>query len=184
MPFEQNEKTRNFIDTVKRLIESGEVKNQAAIVDALEWDKTLMSNVMNGRKNVPNDIYRKFTDVFQFEEVPTDADYRDRYIALLEQQLRDQQVLIAELKERMDSRTLQIQDQITGLSSNLAAHDRIAKVCLAYCKLLLSEHEQAKAQKVKGPKETEKEALQRVQVELDKQLVQLVNAELMPGMDN
>jgi hypothetical protein len=89
MPFEQNDKTKLFIDAVKKLIDSGEVKNQAAIVDALEWDKTLMSNVMNGRKNVPNEVYRKFTEVFQVAAPPTDADYRDKYIALLEQRAKE-----------------------------------------------------------------------------------------------
>lgn len=89
MGFEQTEKTRNFIESVKRLIDTGEVKNQAAIVDALEWDKTLMSNVMNGRKNVPNDVYRKFTEIYPVAPPQTDADYRDKYIALLEARVKE-----------------------------------------------------------------------------------------------
>jgi hypothetical protein len=89
MPFEQSEKTKDFIESVKRLIDSGEVKNQAAIVETLSWDKTLMSNVMNGRKNVPNDVYRKFAEVYPVAAPQTDADYRDKYIALLEARVKE-----------------------------------------------------------------------------------------------
>lgn len=136
MSFEQNDKTRNFIETVKKLIESGEVRNQATIVDALKWDKTLMSNVMNGRKNVPNDVYRKFTELFQVTTPPTDADFRDKYISMLEQQVKDRDRQLAELKDRMDSRTLQITDQIEKLQASLKEVVREQKATLSYAKTL------------------------------------------------
>ena len=137
MGFEQTEKTKLFIQAVNKLVETGEVKNRAAIIEALDWDTSLMSNVMNGRKNVPNDVYRKFSEVFPVTApVPTDADYRDKYIALLEQQLRDQNGLIAELKERMDARTLQITDAIDKVYASLAALTLDQKATLAYAKTL------------------------------------------------
>lgn len=49
------------------LIDGGLVKNHAAIITALGWDKTMFSNVINGRRNVPNDTYRKFTEVYKDE---------------------------------------------------------------------------------------------------------------------
>ena len=67
MAFKQNDKTIKFIKQVKSLTESGMVKNDATIVAALDWDKTTFSNVKNGRKNVPNDVYKKFTEVYQAE---------------------------------------------------------------------------------------------------------------------
>lgn len=69
MSFEQNDKTKSFIREVKNLIDQGIVKNYSEIVNELDWDKTLMSNIMNGRKNVPNDIYRKFKEVYRPVEV-------------------------------------------------------------------------------------------------------------------
>lgn len=61
---EQSDKTKKFISSVKSLIDSGEVKNYAAIINELGWDKTMFSSVINGRKNVPNEIYKKFTEVY------------------------------------------------------------------------------------------------------------------------
>jgi hypothetical protein len=65
MRFEPNEKTTAFVKEVSDLLNSGAVKNYTEIVNKLKWDKTLMSNVMNGRKNVPNDVYKKFKEVYQ-----------------------------------------------------------------------------------------------------------------------
>lgn len=65
----QTEKTKKFIQNVKSLVDSGEIKNYAIIVDALGWDKTIFSNVINGRRNVPNDVYKKFTEIYQPVEV-------------------------------------------------------------------------------------------------------------------
>ena len=49
------------------LVESGEVKNKLAIVEALDWDNTMLSNVIAGRRNVPPDIYKKFTEIYNIE---------------------------------------------------------------------------------------------------------------------
>lgn len=64
----QSEKTKSFIREVNNLVELGEVKDYATIVRALDWDETLMSNVRNGRRNVPPDIYKKFTKIYNIEE--------------------------------------------------------------------------------------------------------------------
>jgi hypothetical protein len=52
---------------VETLVESGEVKNKLAIVKALDWDNTMLSNVLAGRRNVPPDIYKKFTNLYNIE---------------------------------------------------------------------------------------------------------------------
>lgn len=64
MPLTPTPKTQNFIKEVKALVNSGAVKNYSTIITALGMDKTLFSNVINGRKNVPNDVYRKFKEVY------------------------------------------------------------------------------------------------------------------------
>ncbi|HOZ80500.1 MAG TPA: hypothetical protein PLY34_21085 [Ferruginibacter sp.] len=45
---EQSEKTKKFITHVNNLIDSGEIKNYAVIIKALDWDKTMFSSVMDG----------------------------------------------------------------------------------------------------------------------------------------
>lgn len=60
----QTEKTKKFIEACEKLVESGEVKNYAEIISALGWEKSIFSNVKNGRKNVPNYIFKKFSEVY------------------------------------------------------------------------------------------------------------------------
>jgi hypothetical protein len=64
---EQTENSKKFINAVETLVESGEVKNKLAIVKALDWDNTMLSNVLAGRRNVPPDIYKKFTNLYNIE---------------------------------------------------------------------------------------------------------------------
>jgi hypothetical protein len=64
---EQTENSKKFINAVETLVESGEVKNKLAIVKALNWDNTMLSNVLAGRRNVPPDIYKKFTNLYNIE---------------------------------------------------------------------------------------------------------------------
>lgn len=61
---ERTEKSKKFIEACENLISDGEVKNYAEIIERLGWDKSMFSSVKSGRKNVPNHIFKKFTDVF------------------------------------------------------------------------------------------------------------------------
>lgn len=63
----QSEKSKKFIKAVETLLNTGEVKNKLAIVKALDWDNTMLSNVLAGRRNIPPDIYKKFTNIYQLE---------------------------------------------------------------------------------------------------------------------
>jgi plasmid maintenance system antidote protein VapI len=74
MPFEPNQKTRNFIKAVKSLVESGKVSGYITIADTIDWDRTAISNVINGRRNVPPEVYKRFTDVYNKE---IEVDNRD-----------------------------------------------------------------------------------------------------------
>ncbi len=64
---DQSQKTKKFLDSIKTLLNNGVVKNYSEVIKELGWEKTMLSNVMNGRRNVPNDIYRKFTEVYNLE---------------------------------------------------------------------------------------------------------------------
>ena len=88
MPFTQSDKTKKFVEEVKALVDSGLAKNYAVIIQALEWDKTTFSNVLNGRKNVPNDIYRKFTEVYQIQaDIPIKNTDLNKQIGSIEERL-------------------------------------------------------------------------------------------------
>lgn len=65
----QTEKTKKFIEACEKLVKSGSVKNYAEIIKALDWEKSIFSNVKNGRKNVPAYIFKKFSEVYHPIEV-------------------------------------------------------------------------------------------------------------------
>lgn len=64
-----NDKTEKFIRQVKKLVESGRVASYQEIADAIEWDRTALSNVVNKRRNVPPEIYLKFSQVYLPAEI-------------------------------------------------------------------------------------------------------------------
>jgi hypothetical protein len=61
----QTAKTKEFVRQVKSLVDSGEIKSYAIIAEALDWNPSMLSNVINGRQNVPNDKYRLFSEIYQ-----------------------------------------------------------------------------------------------------------------------
>lgn len=49
----KEELTKEFVKNVESLISKGVAADYSEIVDKLDWDKGAMSNVINGRRNVP-----------------------------------------------------------------------------------------------------------------------------------
>lgn len=64
MPLNREEKTKDFIKRAQTLIESGVIKNQKELGEKLDMGKAMLSNVMNGRAQIPLDKYRKFNEVY------------------------------------------------------------------------------------------------------------------------
>jgi len=54
-----------FIENVNHLLSTKTFRNRREIVDKLEWDETAMSNVMNGRRQVPEDIAEKLFKLYK-----------------------------------------------------------------------------------------------------------------------
>src|SRR5687767_4041820 len=82
-------KTKDFLKKIAFLISEGIVKNQAEVIKALNWNKSVMSSVKNGNLVVPQHIYTKFNEVykdhFTAKEEPVRTEpYREKYISLLE----------------------------------------------------------------------------------------------------
>lgn len=69
MAFIPKEKTKKFIDQVNSLVDSGIVPSYLELADNIDWNRSAMSNVINGRRNVPNDVYKRFTDVYKPVEI-------------------------------------------------------------------------------------------------------------------
>jgi hypothetical protein len=179
MAFIQDTKSKKFVEQVKTLVNKGVEPTYKAIAEKIGWHNNSLSVTMKGGRNVPFDVYKKFLEVYKLEEEnekkadSEESAYKDKYIALLEQQIKDQTRQLAELKERVDARTLQLQDQINKVTANLAVHDQTAKTALAYCKTLyqcLQEHfarvEKDRTQPVN------KKNLEAVQNDMDTRLAQ------------
>lgn len=60
----QTDKTRKFIKEVGSLKESGDIKKYSEIVEALKWNKTSLSNILNGRENISDFKYSEFCKVY------------------------------------------------------------------------------------------------------------------------
>jgi hypothetical protein len=195
MSFNQDDKTKKFLQQAKNLVESGIEPTYKAIAEKIGWNHNSFSLTVNGRRNVPYEVYKKFTEVYKPEEENTpedDSDYKAKYIAMLERQVKEQARQLSELKDRMDSRTLQITEQIDKLSSSLAAHDRVARLALGYCKFLYQRwgpmeyklFQHFLQDQKKAPTVQEQRELKKVLDDLDTQLVQVLEAELISEKDN
>jgi hypothetical protein len=66
-PSYKEEMTKEFIKNVETLISKGIAKDYSDIVERLDWDKGAMSNVINGRRNVPVDKAELLKDVFNLK---------------------------------------------------------------------------------------------------------------------
>jgi hypothetical protein len=69
----QSERSKRFVKQVETLVDSGQVKNKLEIVTALDWDKTALSNVLAGRRDVPAHIYKRFTNIYSLDIPDADA---------------------------------------------------------------------------------------------------------------
>jgi hypothetical protein len=142
MAFIQDSKSKKFVEQVKTLVNKGVEPTYKAIAEKIGWHNNSLSVTMKGGRNVPFDVYRKFLEVYKLEEEnekkadSEESAYKDKYIALLEQQIKDQTALIAELKDRIDARTLQITSNQDKLAASLAAMVRDQKATLSYAKTL------------------------------------------------
>lgn len=56
--------TKEFVERINHLIESGAVSDFAEIIYKLNWNKSSMSSVMSGARLVPIEVYHKFSEVY------------------------------------------------------------------------------------------------------------------------
>lgn len=69
MNFSPNDKTQKFIRQAKSLVTSGKVPSYLEIADAIEWDRSALSNVINKRRNIPPEVYLRFTNIYNPAEI-------------------------------------------------------------------------------------------------------------------
>jgi len=137
MKFYANDTTKNFIREVKQLKNDGHIIRFNEVAARLGWDKTALSNVMNGRRDVPPDVYKQFTEVYK-GKIKAEVDWRDEQVVFLKEQnafLREQiqakdaalQEVRNHLKELVSSEKL-----LAYLQSGLALANTTLDVLLAH----------------------------------------------------
>jgi hypothetical protein len=109
----QDSKTKSFLKEAKRLVDNGLEPSYKAIADKIGWHNNSLSLAIKGKRNVPFDIYKKFAEIYKLEAPESkktttveDDSFKDRYISLLENNLKLEQKLEkieASLKEIPDS---------------------------------------------------------------------------------
>lgn len=65
--------TKRFLDQANSLIRQGVVANFSQLADAIDWDRTSMTSVRKGRRQIPQAVYRKFTEVYKIAPEPEPA---------------------------------------------------------------------------------------------------------------
>jgi hypothetical protein len=124
MALQLTDKTLNFQRSVKTLLDKGLAKNHTEIIKQIGWNKPTMSAVMNGTMNVPDHIYTKFKNVYPEVNNNNGDDYKDKYIALLEKQLKDKDERIEYLLGRLNSDVVEIKQHLNINSAYLKSHHR------------------------------------------------------------
>lgn len=133
MAFLQNEQSKTFISEVQRLMNAGVVKKYKEIADAIEWDKTAISNVMNGRRDIPLEKYLKFTEVYKVPKTDTSGTdvYKEKYYFLLEQRIKERDNLDAMLREFASKiATFERSHKELNLSLNKLQHDLLVQTAM------------------------------------------------------
>ena len=64
---QQKENTERFIRAVETLKNEGAIQFDNEIVEALNWNKTTLSSVLNRKKFIPDYYFNKFNEVYQIE---------------------------------------------------------------------------------------------------------------------
>jgi hypothetical protein len=152
-------KTKDFLEKVDWLIQKGYVKNDAEVVSALNWNKSVMSAVKNGKLPIPKHVYTRFKETYADKfEIPKEVnDWRDEQIAFLKEQnlfLREQVIELSKKNE-----------------SNLVRISELIAVVQGYAKTL---YQSVQAHRSK----LEKVSLEKMKSDMDKQLV----AEIMESV--
>jgi hypothetical protein len=112
-------KTKEFLEKIDLLISRGIIKNHAEVVATLNWNKSVMSSVKNGAMPVPQHIYNKFKEVYAEHLInnpdPMSQDYKDRYISLLEDTLKENKVMLEEVRRSLEQMPYKMVDLTTKM---------------------------------------------------------------------
>lgn len=90
--------TKTFKKQVENLLISGKAASYVEIANRIDWNKASMSSVIKGRRNVPIDVYRRFTEEYeQIQPEPPSSQDEAENALIREQFLKND--LIEALKE-------------------------------------------------------------------------------------
>lgn len=109
MSFSQNERTRFFVSEVNKLLDTGKVARRKDIAATLEWNENALSQVMGGYRNVPTEVYNKFTESYKVAP-PIKAepvDNNTELITILKDQVQLLKKTLSDKEQRIEELTAQ-----------------------------------------------------------------------------
>lgn len=110
MSFNQNDRSKKFAEEVKTIVESAKEPTYKAIAEKLKWNNNALHLVIKGERNVPNDVYRRYTEIYNIKD--ENEDYKDLYI----EQLKEMNTL---LKKRVTDLE-RVFSQLTAIEKTIA----------------------------------------------------------------
>jgi uncharacterized coiled-coil protein SlyX len=122
MDITQDNKTKILLNEAKRLVDNGLEPSYKAIADKIKWHNNSLSLAIKGKRNVPFDIYKNFAEIYKIDEVENkktttveDDSYKDKYITLLEDSLRENKAMLAEVKRNLEQMPYKMVDLTTKM---------------------------------------------------------------------
>jgi transcriptional regulator with XRE-family HTH domain len=173
MPIDQNDMTKIFVESVKNLVDSGEIKTYKEIADKIGLHRNALHLILKGERNVPPPQFKKFNEIYitqqnaPRQEVIGDAplDYKEKYIALLEKTLAEQEVNKKALERELAEMRKEFNEFRKLMLSNLKEYQEDAAARLAYLKTVLRSQTLHRAK-------TEKVSVEKLNDEIDTILVE------------
>jgi transcriptional regulator with XRE-family HTH domain len=151
MPIDQNDITKIFVESVKNLIESGEVKTQQEIAEKIDLHRNALHLILKGERNVPAQKFKKFREIYMMQQnatkmevvKDTPVDYKEKYIALLEKTVEDQDKANQALKRELEKMNNKIDAFERDVKASLAGYVEFAierEAQLRTIQISLNEH--------------------------------------------
>jgi small-conductance mechanosensitive channel len=115
--FEQNQRSKEFAKEVTELVEGGLEPSYKVVADKLHWHENALSLVRKGQRNVPPEVYKKYTEVYKTQNPDPggEQDFEKLYIA----QLRRSNELLEQLLKEKEAATRRLEANLAQMKTDM-----------------------------------------------------------------
>lgn len=104
--FLQDELSKRFINHVDKIIKLNPDKDYTKIAEEIKYDKSSVSNVIKGRRNIPYKKYKEFADLYNINDKEEKKLTTKEEIAALKAAVKVLSLSVTELKMKESGKSL------------------------------------------------------------------------------